>query len=84
MIYVGECKSVSAGDGLASGRDVRPMTGPGNLTASLVEYALELQEQGAELGFALLPNWDATAVNTWPLAYRSDDRNWRNWVRSHG
>lgn len=68
----------------ASGRDIQSMTGPGNLTTSLVEHALQLQEQGADLDFALLPNWDAIAVSTWPLEYRSDDRNWRNWVRSNG
>jgi hypothetical protein len=68
----------------ASGRDIQAMTGPGNLTACLIEHALELQGQGSELDFALLPNWDAIAVSTWPLEYRSDDRNWRNWVRGNG
>ncbi|WP_116047029.1 hypothetical protein [Amycolatopsis palatopharyngis] len=62
----------------ASGRDIQSMTGPGNLTASLVEHPVELSVQEGELDFTLLLNWDAIAVSTWPLEYRSDDRNWRN------
>lgn len=62
-------------------RDIQSMTGPGNLTASLVEHTLALDGKGAELDFALLPNWDSIAMSQWPLEYRSDDRNWRNWCK---
>jgi mannosyltransferase OCH1-like enzyme len=65
-------------------RDIQSITGPGNLTACLVEHALELQAEEAELDFTLLPNWDATAVSTWPLQYRSDERNWRKWAHNNG
>jgi len=65
-------------------RDIQSITGPGNLTASLVEHAMNLEARGVDLDFALLPNWDEMALSTWPLEYRSDDRNWRNWVRSNG
>ena len=50
---------------------------------SLVEHALELQAEEAELDFTMLPNWNATAVSTWPLQYRSDERNWRNWAHNN-
>ena len=73
-----------ATDRLMSGdtdkRDIQSVTGPGNLAACLVEHALELRAAGAESDFTLLRDWDATAVSTWPLQYRADDRNWRNWV----
>lgn len=65
-------------------RDIQSITGPGNLTACLVEHALALQAEEAELDFTLLPNWDATAVSTWPLQYRSDERNWRKWAHNNG
>jgi hypothetical protein len=65
----------------ASGRDIQSMTEPGNLTDSLVEHLLEIQDQG---DFAFLPNWDSIAASTWPFEYRSVDRNWRNWVRGNG
>jgi hypothetical protein len=59
-----------------NGREIQSMTGPGNLT-SLIAHALELQAQGVELDSALLQKWDAIAVSTWPLEYRSDDRTTR-------
>lgn len=65
------------------GTDIQSMTGPGNLTASLVEHALGLREQGADSDFALLTDWDAIATSKWPLDYRSDNRNWRNWARGN-
>lgn len=65
------------------GRDIQSITGPGNLTVCLVEHVLELRGRGAELDFALLPNWDATAVSAWPLEYRSDERNWRKWSHKY-
>lgn len=60
-------------------RDIQSLTGPGNLTACLVEHTLENQAAGTELDFTLIPDWDSIAVSTWPLEYRSDNRNWRNW-----
>jgi hypothetical protein len=33
------------------------------------------------LNFELLTQWDAVAISKWPLAYRADVRDRRNWVR---
>jgi mannosyltransferase OCH1-like enzyme len=62
-------------------RDIQSLTGPGNLTASLVAHAVRLKADGQVLDFELLTQWDAVAISKWPLAYRADVRNWRNWVR---
>lgn len=62
-------------------RDIQSLTGPGNLTASLVAHAVEHDADGEARDFELLTNWDAVAVSKWPLGYRADGRNWRNWVR---
>lgn len=65
-------------------RDVQSLTGPGNLSVCLVEHTLRSQERGAEKDYVLLRDWDSIARSTWPLDYRADGRNWRNWVRSNG
>ncbi|WP_342768804.1 glycosyltransferase family 32 protein [Allorhizocola rhizosphaerae] len=65
-------------------RDIQSLTGPGNLTVSLVEHVLDLCDRDEEADFHLLTTWDAIAVSKWPLMYRSDERNWRNWVHSNG
>ena len=62
-------------------RDIQSLTGPGNLTACLVAHAVEQDADCEARDFELLTNWDAVAVSTWPLDYRADGRNWRNWVR---
>ena len=62
-------------------RDIQSLTGPGNLTASLVAHAVRQDEAGVARDFELLTNWDSVAVSKWPLTYRVDRRNWRNWVR---
>ncbi len=62
-------------------RDLQSVTGPGNLTASLVEHAARKQAGHEPRDFELLTTWDDIAISKWPLSYRSDARNWRNWVR---
>ena len=62
-------------------RDIQSLTGPGNLTISLVRYAIG-RKVDQDLGFAFLTDWDALAVSRWPLGYRNDQRNWRLWVDS--
>ncbi len=59
--------------------DVQSTTGPGNLTASLVEHAISLEIEGREPDFSFLYAWDAVSVSQWPLSYRNDERNWRLW-----
>lgn len=58
--------------------EIQSTTGPGNLTASLAAHAHELLARGVQPDFELLLNWDSAAEPSWDLAYRSDDRNWRN------
>ena len=62
-------------------RDIQSITGPGNLTASLVRHAVARQSSGSR-DFAFLSNWEEISVSRWPLGYRSDQRNWRIWSRS--
>jgi hypothetical protein len=59
--------------------DIQSITGPGNLTASLVHHAVALDVAGVTRDFALLPDWEEIAVSRWPLEYRNDERNWRIW-----
>lgn len=62
-------------------RDIQTLTGPGNLTATLVRHTIELGLSSMPLDFDILYDWDSIAVSKWPLAYRSDQRNWRVWQR---
>jgi hypothetical protein len=60
--------------------DIQSTTGPGNLTRSLVRYALTLGPTVAETrDFVFLADWDAVSTSRWPLSYRNDERNWRLW-----
>jgi hypothetical protein len=58
--------------------EIQSTTGPGNLTASLAAHAHEVRARGVQPDFELLLNWESAAETCWDLAYRSDDRNWRN------
>jgi hypothetical protein len=62
-------------------RDIQSLTGPGNLTASLVAHAVRAATAGETRDFELLTDWGSIAVSKWPLEYRTDERNWRNWVK---
>ena len=62
-------------------RDIQSLTGPGNLTASLVRHAIELRQSSMPLDFSIIEDWNSVAVSKWPLSYRSDQRNWRLWQR---
>lgn len=54
--------------------DIQATTGPGNLTAVLAAHA----HQSPTPDFELLLDWEETAESCWDLAYRHDERNWRN------
>jgi hypothetical protein len=58
--------------------EIQSTTGPGNLTASLAAHAYEVLARGGQPDFDLLLNWESVAEPYWDLAYRNDDRNWRN------
>ena len=59
--------------------DIQSTTGPGNLTRSLVQHSAARDVADSGRDFALLTGWDAVSISRWPLAYRSDERNWRLW-----
>lgn len=63
----------------ANNRDIQALTGPGNLTVSLALHALSLEATGDAKDFEFLSDWDSVSISKWPLDYRSDERNWRNW-----
>lgn len=62
-------------------RDVQSTTGPGNLTAALVAHTRELAVRQQPLDFEFIRSWNDVASTKWDLAYRDDERNWRNWTR---
>ncbi len=64
-------------------RDIQSLTGPGNLTMCLVLHALGARQANSKFDFKLIPDWNSFATTEWPLAYRSDHRNWRHWVRGY-
>lgn len=52
--------------------DIQSITGPGNLSASLIYYLLNGK---SEVEF--IDNWTYISKSVWTLDYRKDDRNWR-------
>lgn len=59
--------------------DIQSLTGPGNLTASIVHCVIEFKKKEEDLHFDFIKNWDEISFPKWPLEYRSDKRNWRIW-----
>lgn len=57
--------------------EIQSTTGPGNLSASLVNHAIRIKKAYREWDFLILPNWEYTSVCRWSLSYRNDERNWR-------
>lgn len=58
--------------------EIQSTTGPGNLTASLVAHAWELEMSRRTPDFRFIRDWGAIAETRWELSYRADARNWRN------
>ena len=57
--------------------DIQSTTGPGNLSASLVQHAALSANAGRHPGFTFISNWEAVSTSPWDLGYRQDARNWR-------
>ncbi len=57
--------------------DIQSTTGPGNVTASLVEYVLLCEQENEPSNLYILTDWEEISTCVWPLSYRNDDRNWR-------
>jgi mannosyltransferase OCH1-like enzyme len=63
--------------------DIQSITGPGNLTASIVKYAIKSHFSNNQPAFTFLYDWNKTSISKWPLDYREDKRNWRLWDGSN-
>ncbi len=61
--------------------DIQSITGPGNLSASLVMHSLILKNNGSPHDFIFLSDWVNTSICQWELEYRNDERNWRVWKK---
>jgi mannosyltransferase OCH1-like enzyme len=57
--------------------EIQSTTGPGNLTASLVNYSVYQESIQATQDFLILSDWESVSVSPWSLSYRNDARNWR-------
>ncbi len=64
-----------------SERDIQSITGPGNLTASLVRHSISCECGDKGQDFVLIPDWETISISRWPLSYRDDERNWRIWSK---
>lgn len=62
-------------------RDIQSITGPGNLTASLVRHSISCEREDKGQDFVLIPDWQTISISRWPLSYRDDERNWRIWSK---
>ena len=52
--------------------DIQATTGPGNLSASLVNYLIN---GGSDVEY--IDDWNPISTSVWSLNYRNDNRNWR-------
>jgi hypothetical protein len=57
--------------------EIQSTTGPGNLSASLVDYAINLKSNNENWDFHILKDWENISYCKWFLSYRNDERNWR-------
>jgi len=55
--------------------EIQSTTGPGNLTKSIFDLAMENAD--IEDTLLVLCGWEGVATSRWPLSYRRDTRNWR-------
>ncbi|MBO0411246.1 hypothetical protein JZO81_09270 [Enterococcus hulanensis] len=60
-------------------KDIQSVAGPGNLSASLVQYSIYCVKNNILFDVELLKNWDEISTPQWNLDYRKDQRNWRIW-----
>jgi hypothetical protein len=52
--------------------DIQATTGPGNLSASLINYLIN---GGSDVEY--IDDWNPISTSVWSLNYRNDNRNWR-------
>lgn len=61
-------------------KDIQSIAGPGNLSASIVQYFINCQKNNLVFDVELLKDWDNISTPQWNLSYRKDQRNWRIWT----
>ena len=57
-------------------RDFQAISGPGNLVNSIIWFYIK--DKNFYKNIEILTDWDEKVVSKWPLDYRNDMRNWRN------
>lgn len=57
-------------------RDFQAISGPGNLVNSIIWCCVK--HKNFYRNIEILTDWDEKVVSKWPLDYRNDMRNWRN------
>ena len=57
-------------------RDFQAISGPGNLVNSIIWCYIK--DKNFYKNIEILTDWDEKVVSKWPLDYRNDMRNWRN------
>ena len=57
-------------------RDFQSISGPGNLVNSIIWFYIK--HKNFYNNIQILTDWDEKVVSKWPLDYRKDTRNWRN------
>ncbi|GGC89151.1 hypothetical protein GCM10007216_19910 [Thalassobacillus devorans] len=60
-------------------KQIQSVSGPGNFSASVVQFFLNNENTNSPLPFELIKNWDEISTPQWNLMYREDQRNWRIW-----
>lgn len=61
-------------------KDIQSIAGPGNFSASVIQYFLNSKNTGSPTDFEIIMNWDEISTPQWNLEYRKDQRNWRIWL----
>ena len=69
---------ITKAKGLGETCSIHWVTGPENLTFSLVEYVCRSLRDDRRPDFSVLLNWPRIGAQRWDLAYRSTDRDWRS------
>lgn len=57
--------------------EIQSTTGPGNLSASVVNYFVSKVSGDPNEQLYIIPDWESFSISPWPLSYRNDARNWR-------
>lgn len=61
-------------------KNIQSIAGPGNLTASIVQYCIKCKQENSAIDIEFLKNWNKISTPQWDLEYRKDQRNWRIWT----